>query len=325
MRDSSPDASPRPMHRRVLAAVSVPLGLALLSVVPCLAVPACGGTDDVPGDAAASGGTAGLTTYSACAADKLLGEFVLSTDDALKSTGLEASAVSDLVNPIRVPTEVMNMGTCRVMQPARVSTLPDRTIQDVGTVKIDGLKVPVTLNKSTANVYTTPALPHPGFSEGADIRLRVGGAGAYGAFDLKGWGVAPLDVATEPLPVEKGKPVALTWPVPGKSGPAKMLINFSLDLHGSGERYLECLVPDTGSFMVEGSVVTELINKGTSGFPRVTFSRQSVDSTSVKGGCVQFVVKSGAERPLKIPGNIDCNDTLPCPFGKTCQDTLLCK
>ncbi len=267
-----------------------------------------------------------LTTYKACAAEKLVGEFVLTSDDMLKSTALEASAVKNGVDPIRVPIEVMKFGACRMMQPPRVAQPAQLDPQDLGKVTIAGLKVPVTLNKSSANVYTTPSLPHPGFDEGAAITLQAAGAGLYGPLTLRGWGVAPLVLASDPLVVKDGQPVTLTWPAPAKAGPARVTINFTLNRHGNVDTWFECEVPDTGNFTIDSAAITALFTKDVSGFPSVTITRQSADSTTVKDGCVQFLVKTASVRAIQIPGYSWCHgDDAECPAGKKCADDLVCR
>jgi hypothetical protein len=96
----------------------------VLSGLALLVAAGCGSSDDGTGgggDAGsrASTGAGALTEYKACAADKLVGEFILKTDSDTQSSGFETSSVGDAVNPIRVPVEVKKSGACRVFQPPK--------------------------------------------------------------------------------------------------------------------------------------------------------------------------------------------------------------
>ena len=124
-------------------------------------------------------------------------------------------------------------------------------------------------------MYTSPEWPHPGFDEGADLTLRASGAGGQGPFSTRGWGVASLQVPAESLRVERGKPATLTWTPPGKMGPSRMLLNFSLNRHGAVDTWLECEVPDTGSYTIEAAVIDALFMYDVSGFPSVDMKRQT--------------------------------------------------
>jgi hypothetical protein len=297
------------------------------------------------GSAAGSGGTTGgsggsgaLATYKTCPLDQTWGEFNLALGDGF--TGVQG-AVLDGVEPERVYKQVKMLGGCRVMQPpeATAGCTPGCTPgvqncvrgacvakpmpRNVGNVTLTGLKVAsLQLQKNSSNVYSNPAsvmLPNPGFDEGADITLTAAGGDGYAPFTMKGWGVAPMVVPPAKLKVEMGKPTVITW-TPGKQGPAKVLINFSVNRHGQVDTSLECEVPDTGSFTVEGTWITDLFQYGLSGFPSVDLTRRSADSTTVKTGCVQFLVTSIASVELDVPGVVSCRDPMDCTGGQQCKE-----
>lgn len=295
-----------------------------------------------PDDAGPGTGGAGAGEYNVCSSETRVGEFVLTLGEGY--TGVEGS-VLDGVEIFRVPSEVMKAGSCRILQPpapvppcnpecslAQVCTKtgcaakPQR--RDAGKVTITGLKVPFTA-VNMGNVYANPPippLPHPGFSEGASIVLQAaGGDAGYGPFTLKGFGVAALKTAKEPLLVESGKAAKLTWTAPAGPGPARVHVVFSVNGHGRTDTWLDCVAPDTGSFEIPATLMTALFKYGVSGFPRATLTRQSADTAMVKSGCVHFRVESEISRELVVPGLISCHDDSECPKGKTCADDLSCQ
>jgi hypothetical protein len=318
------------------------------STSPDAASPSPGPTPDGP---VASGP---LTTYQTCKDSDRVGDFELTLADNVidvePSTSLPPSQVFDWVEPARQSLLVREVGGCRIMQPpkptppcdpecpgARPICTPtgcraNPVAVDVGAVSIEGLKAPGTASKSDVHTYTLSSLPHPGFDEGASIVLRAAGAGGYGPFTARGWGVASLEVPAEKLRVERGKPATLTWTPPAKMGPTRMLLNFSLNRHGAVDTWLECEVPDTGSFTIETAVVDALFGFGISGFPSVDMKRQSSDTATLRTGCFEFNVVSPAYREIEVPGLISCSgeepepgQPPPCPPGQRCGDDLRCQ
>ena len=118
---------------------------------------------------------------------------------------------------------------------------------------------------------------------------------------MKGWGVAPLVVPSTPVTVQMGQPVTLTWTPPGKPGPTRIFIDFSINRHGTIDAWLECTVPDTGSFTVTAEMTTALFRNGVSGFPSFNLTRQSGDTTTVMSGCVQLLVAAPVSRESERP------------------------
>lgn len=306
--------------------------VASLAGLLVLALPGCGGDDDKV--------DAGQTeSYRTCSAELRTGEFVLERADTF--TGVQSGYVLDGVEPLRIPVEVAKSGGCRILQPpkAEAPCAPDCAIgqmcsrgkcikqpqpQPLGKVTISGLKTSLTL-KSTDNRYTNEgSLPHPAYDDGAVLRLTATGEAGYGPFSLQTTGVGEIKLPHEPLLVEDGKPVTLSWSASAKSGATRILINMSVNLHGTTDTWLECDVPDTGSFTVDGATTAALFKHDISGFPRVTVTRQSVDAAMVKSGCVEFVVKAEASRDLEVPGLKSCQDDRDCPAGKRCQRDLKC-
>jgi hypothetical protein len=299
-----------------------------------------GGSGAGSGGAGGSGGGA-LASYKTCTREQRVGDFVLTLGDGF--TGIERGVVLDGVEPTTQAKLVKMVGGCRLMQPPDAeppcsspcssaqmcksgSCVAKPVPRNLGKVTITGMKVSPLELENIGNLYTNPPsvqLPVIGFDEGANLVLSAAGGGGVSAFSLRGWGVAPMVTPEAPLPAESGKPVTVTW-TPGKMGPAKVLIDFSVNRHGSVDTWLECEADDNGMFVVDGTLTTELFKYGVSGFPSVRLTRQSGDTTTV-GGCVQFLVTATADRQLMVPGVISCQDDDVCPAPKKCSMDLTCK
>jgi hypothetical protein len=176
----------------------------------------------------------------------------------------------------------------------------------------------------TAGNYANPAAVYPFFADGANLLLSASGGSGFAPFSLKGYGVELLQVPEGKILVERDKPVTVTWTPPKNKGPAKMFLNFSLNRHGSTDAWLDCLVEDTGSYAISAAVMKDLFAKGVSGFPSVELSRQSVDQTTLKSGCMHLVVKSVGSRELDVPGVQSCKMPEDCP-SRVCREDLTCQ
>ena len=306
-----------------------------------------GGAGGSSGDAASgSGGTSGaaLTTYKPCRVDMRSGEFVVSLTNEF--TGV-AGTVLDGIEEHRIGVEQtvpggVDLGACRLMKPPTATApcspmcsasqvcnngtcKPKPLAVSVGDVVITGLISPLTLKFIAGNYINPPGMtPHPLFVDGANLTLSASGAAGYGPFALKGYGVEPLVVPPGKLLVEMNKPVTVTWMAPKNPGPAKVHVDFSINRHGGTDSWLECLVDDNGSYTINAGLMTELFKQGVSGFPSVTLSRQSVDQTTVKSGCVHMVVKAENARDLDIPGVQSCKDDTECTKPQVCLEDLRC-
>jgi hypothetical protein len=302
-----------------------------------------GGTGGSGGSGGSGGGSA-LQTYKTCDRAQRFGEFfiTLSDNDPVNRFTEVQGAVLDGVEQVRQVKLVKQIGDCRILQPPEAfmctpqcdlgsqectptGCKPKPRVKDVGAVSVSGLKNGTAQLQNNGGFYgNTGTLPHPGFDEGADLTLQAAGAAGWGPFTLKGWGVAPLVVPTAPVTVQTGQPVTLSWTPPSKPGPSKMLIDFSINRHGAVDSWLECTVPDTGSFTVTAEMTTELFKNGVSGFPSVNFTRQSGDTVTVMSGCVQLLVAAPISRDLNVPGVVSCNEEKKCPPGKECREDLTC-
>jgi hypothetical protein len=309
------------------------------------------GTGGSGADAGAGGsgggdaGGGGLTAYKTCTADKRVGEFVVKIANDLEPPFSDIGGqINDAVNPYTILEEKAKVGECVVYQPPTASVcnpqcdlatqicsagkcVKQPVPKDVGKITLTGLVQPVEL-ENISNRYVNPSstpLMHPVFKEGANITLAIAGAGGYGPLQLKGEGVAAVEMSKDAIPAESGKPVMLSWKAPGKtSSVTRMHIKFSVNIHGAVDTWFECDVPDTGSYTVGAALMTELFKHGISGFPAVELTRQSSDTGMVPSGCMDFRVEAPISRPLAVPGLISCHDQTECPTGKTCGDDLAC-
>lgn len=205
------------------------------------------------------------------------------------------------------------------------------TAKSVGTVRVTGIR-----SASGATEFSMDpvagsyqplgdSLPYPAFSEGAAIQLTSSG-GAYAAFTLKSTGIAPLQLLTDPIPVQSGQPVKLSWTPPGQTGISSIHVKLDISHHGGTKGMIECDSDDSGSLEIAPSLVTELLNLGTAGFPTIVVTRSATAGSAVIApGRVELGVSSAVERAVQIPGVVSCSDSSQCSSGQTCQKDLTCK
>jgi hypothetical protein len=306
------------------------LGLALVA--------GCGASSGAP-DAAAPPlpvPDAGAFVYRTCDLANKVGEFRIELDLELSFTAVSGAVLAAVV-PKDVPAVGATEGGCRVLHSRNLFCNPPcaqemtcgdqgQCVQDpkgrsAGTVSISGLAAPVTMMPSQIGQhYDYTKLPHPGFQPGAEIVLQATG-GDVGPFLLQGRGVAPVVLTTDKPVLEAGKPFELRWQ-PGPAGPARIAFRIEIDQHGQSQGSLQCDVPDQGMATVGAGLIDELIKLGTSGFPKITVARRTVDATTVAPGCVELVVTNAVERPLAVPGHSPCRTDGDCPAGKTCALAL---
>lgn len=251
----------------------------LLTAVLCLGAcsdEAADPTDGGPGNL----GAKVLSGYNPCSAATKVGGFTITLAEVF--TGVNGQVLDGVV-PQNVPKEVQTSGSCKLLSKPQLTCSPPCTpgqtcgtsgscitypqSLSVGTVTVSGLKAQLSMSPQYGNNYTNPSsLPHPGFSEGADIRLAASG-GDTAAFTLSGQGIAPLVSSTKKVPVESGKSVDLTWTPPGAKGHARVHIELNINNHGSTSAWIACEAEDTGSFSIPEALVTALTGMGLSGGP----------------------------------------------------------
>jgi hypothetical protein len=181
------------------------------------------------------------------------------------------------------------------------------------------LVVPVEMTANPVTGSYRPrgtALPHPGFEPGADLRLLASG-GDVAAFELRGWGLSPLQRVTSPIEVDAGTPTRLEWAPQG--GPTHLLARLHINNHGSSIAWIECDLPDTGAATIPATLIDALLALGRSGFPTIELTRRTATSTDTALGCVQMLVTSEVSAGVSVAGLTSCNDSSMCPPGQTCR------
>jgi hypothetical protein len=300
----------------------------------------CGG--DPAGAASDPGADDGRPlSYEPCPAGERVGSFVIELTDAYTSVG---GKVFDAVAPRDVPVEVSSEGDCTlfttpVMQcnpacdpSAQVcgagnQCLPQPRARDVGDVTVRGLLVPLRLQPNdVTKAYTNPAsaqLPQPGFEPGARLRLSSSG-GDYAPIDLSGWGVSLLQGVSNPVAVQAGQGVPVSWQAPQDPGPARVHLNLNINHHGSSTNWIECDVPDSGSASVPAGLVDTLLARGQSGFPTLTVTRRSASSTQIEPGCVELLVSSESISDVQLDDIQSCSRADDCAPGQSCGPEFFC-
>jgi hypothetical protein len=291
----------------------------------------------------AAGGTAGgggALAYRPCALDERVGSFTIDLGDGFTAV---KGAVKNSVVPSEVPELVGEEGVCRLYRtpnlfcdpPCSAGTtcgdamacIPAPSNQSVGTVTVSGLAIPLEMMPSMVNAYAnpaTPALPHPGFTEGAAITLEAAG-GAYSPFELRGRGISALALENDEFVVAEGEPLSVSWAPPADSEGQVVRFTLEFNRHGGTPTWLECDAPDTGSFDIPASLLDELLSVEVSGWPTLSAARRTVDSTEISAGCVELRVVSAVTVDVELPGVTSCDSENPCPAPQMCQANLLCE
>jgi hypothetical protein len=314
----------------------VALALAATGATAASAASGCGG-DEPDGDGPDISGLG----YTPCAADRRVGGFEV--DHEADYTAV-FGRVADAVDPIAVPVVVAEGagGACRVLEApnyacapacapadtcsAALVCVPRPRNRDVGAVTVVGLvdEVVMTAIPPLKAYNFAGALAHPGVLPGAKVVLSTAGGDAA-PFRLRGLGVDALGGAPAKVVVAAGQALALTWTPAASADPIRIVIRLEVNTHGAVGTRLECTVPDSGAFEVPEPIVTALVGRGVSGFPRLSITRQSLDAVTTDLGCVDFRIHRHADVEVEIPGLVSCSDAMPCPMGQTCQGDLTCK
>lgn len=337
-------------HRRCAFAC-----IALFALADSLA---CGGTDEAaqaaPADDALGGQVDGADgaaqpaktlAYAPCSKASHVGGFRISL--AEKFSGVQGQVLDGVV-PMKVPEILMSEGTCQLMRAPNPFCSPGcepgqackgdgaggssgtcigyPVSHPVGTVTVAGLKAELTMDAKWGNSYINPGtLPHPAFDPGDAITLRASG-GDYEAFTLLGRGIAALTAGAggSDITLEDGKSATLKWQASADTDAVGVHIELNINNHGSSSGWIECESPDSGSFTISGELVTALFALGVSGFPTLTLTRRSVDSTDIAPGCVELVVASELGLGIDVAGVTSCTEDKQCPAGQTCGADLVC-
>lgn len=306
------------------------------------------------GVCACSGGDATMMDTSKGDANVLVGTFqssLVAPDTATGAAGYTSfiGKVSDGATPAQIIwTAGSTAGACVLSKPsvpfcntpcggsavcvAENTCKAYPSAKSVGTVRVTGIKTAAGATEFSvdpvAGSYQPAAgtsLPYPAFAEGDPITVNAAG-GVYAPFSISTVGIAPLAITSTNLTVSSGQAVTLTWTPPTKSIGSKIYVKLDISHHGGTKGMIECNTDDTGSLTIAASLVTELVNLGTAGFPSIIVTRKApIGSAVIAPGRVDLVVQSSIEQYVTIPGVTSCNSNTDCKNGMTCQSDLTCK
>jgi hypothetical protein len=297
---------------------------------------------------AGGGGVGSVAPFRPCPDDKRFGAFTLDLKHADAATSNPAysqvnGGVRDGVRPDSIWVETPVSGSagsgCKLMvgpvnscapacsgvQVCKGGTCqPAPTTKSVGEVTFTGLLVPVKMTPFTSgsSILYSGLIPsstaYPPFTVGATLGLMAAGAD-YPAFALTGTGIDPLEAAAnQTLNVAKDQPLTIRWSAPSPAGKGRILLVMDIAHHGGISAAIRCDLEDSGTATIPAPLISALIDKGTAGFPSVSLTRVSVDSTTVGSGCVEFNVAATMELPLKVAGVVSCNDDSGCTAPQHC-------
>jgi hypothetical protein len=296
-----------------------------------------GGTGGGLGLGGLGGIPAAELPYAPCGEGEDVEGFEIEHNDAEGFTSVYGRVARGL-SPEPPREQLAREGDCRLLRGVQTTCLPacplgvevcstEQTClplprnRSVGTVTVYGLVIPMQMTPNditrTYSNPAQPALPHPGFLPGADLRIRTEG-GDYAPFVLRGWGVPPLVLGPDPIEVVEGQPTRLTWLPPDTAGPAVLHAVLNINNHGSTRATIECDFPDTGTAEIPASLIDGLIAQGVTGFPTLRAERRSATSAQIEPGCVDLLVTSVIDTSIRVDGITSCKDTVECPLGQTC-------
>ncbi len=193
----------------------------------------------------------------------------------------------------------------------------------VGTVQVDGMTSAFSMDPVNATYQITGVtLPYPPFTEGDELTFTASGNSSVAAFTMTAKGIAPLTVLNEEIPVDSS-PLTLSWVPPDNPALSTVSVMFDVSYHGGTKGKVECECPDTGSVVVPGELLDQLIELGTSGFPKVEITRKLFGVTDPPIP-VTLTVQAKLTKFLSIPNVISCMGDSDCPEGMTCGNDFKC-
>jgi hypothetical protein len=336
---------------RPLSVRSVTSGSLVVLVAWSLVGSGCGGGGGGPtGGGGSGGGGSGNVGGSSsngqpCTDASRLGWFTVELLEEQMTTSI-AGGIKNGVLPANVWQEVATAGDCRlIVGPSLVCNpacpnpqicagqnqcIDEPRFRGVGAVTVTGIgssPVAVTALGSSGQYYTPVTTPYPPAAAGASITLTAAGGDLPG-FTLAGRGIQELQFDTPPA-VMGGQAATVTWGAPAQPGVSRILASLDIAHHGGVAARVECDFADDGSAEIPATLIDQLIERGTAGFPELTLTRRTVDSTTIAPGCVEFLVASVIPREVTLclsPGNciVSCAQGGTCPNGQACPDDLKC-
>lgn len=263
------------------------------------------------------------------------GRFII---EAQKNFGIVQGTFSDGVTPTSIPDIVYDDGVCRLDRrrtlscvPACVSgetcgedgaCIPKPRNLSVGDIEITGLLSPTEITPQVPGfTYLAPGASNPPYGRDSEIILTATGSGQIPRFHLFGVGSAPL--TQDPTwVINDGEDLSITWPSGGTDAPTTVLVELTIDQHGTSPLSLSCEFPDTGSAQVPAELIGQLLGAGVSGFPNGRITRRTADHVDVPLGCIELAVGSPRSANVFVTGYTPCMDSGDCPNGQTCNLAL---
>ena len=303
-------------------------------VAGAAAAPSCSRTLDAGPGLSGGGlfdggaGAASGSSFVACAPNTQVGAMLLAIQATSAAAGYTAfvATISDGVHA-EPYQDVGTSGACTLLadalpvvcmpacsgaqscQPSGQCAPPPQT-HSVGYIEIAGLANPFMLPPFAGGNITYESEPgsepFPPAAPGALLTLSTTG-GDYAPFSLAGLGIAPLFPPAGSLAVARDQALALTWQSQG--GPAQVRVTADVDLGNNagldmgrapGTGIVRCEFSDSGSGTVPADLINTLLDQGVGTGPQVRLTRQTVDSTIIAPGCVEFTVASGITQPVTI-------------------------
>ena len=160
---------------------------------------------------------------------------------------------------------------------------------DAGTLTIDGLTTPLSLEPSGGNYPTSYGLPEDLFADGDPITLTASG-GVHPSFTAAATGVEPLATTLPCTDIPPaGQDLTITW-TPSTSPGARVRWEMTQDVHLNQGPRLRCETGDTGSLTVPAQLIDAYLY-GMKHF--LTLTRYTDDVVTVPGaGQIPFEVGS---------------------------------
>ncbi len=314
-------------------------------VLSCALLLGAASCSDSAGDSDTDAGTdLPGTTDGVCAMDESVGGIVISLEEGFTSVqGKIESSVAPFTNRDVVTTD----GQCSLLKPVTVfcdpscigtttcslsGTCVDAPVAiSVGDVSVLGLSDPVTMSaRAPVFFYTnTGTLGNPAFAKGDSIHMQASGELAGQGFGLDVSGIAPIQLNDTSVELADGQPIAISW-TESDEVDTRVRIVLNIAQHGGTPGSIECDVSDSGMFVIPESLTSELLARGFSGFPSLSVTRHSTDSTTIgtgdgTTGCVEFSAQSKVTVPVVIDGLTSCSVNENCPDGQICGPDLSCQ
>ncbi len=269
-----------------------------------------------------------------CEQNSLVGHFQVTHDE---TGGFAYSAITGTVAEGVIPLTVLQLveevGDCALMQKVNPfcdppcgagelcehggTCIPYPANVDVGSVTVTGLvESPITMEPNSSTYYTKVGLPFPVYGASDQVDLVASGATAAG-FAMRAWGVESMALPDVTHQLTDGQDLTVDWVA--QPGPWKVIISVNVDQHGNSPVTLVCRTDDTGSYTIDASLVTKLLDFGVSGFATLRFRRATVDSLEHPLGCIQLSVESLILGKLHVAGHTPCKFDPDCPDGQVCD------